>query len=130
MASLICMMTRPIELETILTWLLQRSVHREPKRRLNEVENQLTALASNWRPSAWPLVPAVELRMASVTRDQLGDWVEAQAMMDEDTMGRWSVYQSALIIDERVRAGWLRLSLSPMQRKEPVQCEDAAGTEI
>ena len=92
----------------LLSWLIAQSVHHEPKRRLNEIENRLTDLARLWRLPL-PLDHPQELRVSSTTMYELRDWVKADDRVELETSWRLDRYQRAPVIDESVPSGWIRL---------------------
>jgi hypothetical protein len=70
----------------------------------------------DWEPPAIPgrfIDPERELRMSAVTRDQLLAWVEEGERASDAGQGRTrlAIYRSAVVEDDAVPEGWIRMLL-------------------
>ena len=106
-------LTMPDYIDFALDFLIAQTGITQPfaHRRLNCVENTLTALVRQWRPRV-PLVPDREIRMSDETREALLGWIEAEEPGQGHTLQRLAVY-AASVTDESVPEGWVRLYLTP-----------------
>jgi hypothetical protein len=105
-------MSAPIHLECDLRFIIERCGITSPAvvRRLNGIENTLTALARRWRPERL-IQPATDLRMADETRLALLAWIGAD-LPDAAALGpRLSSYIGGVVRDDGVPPGWIRLRL-------------------
>lgn len=97
-----------VAIEASLAWLISKSTHTLPHRRLNEIENMLSNLAQLGRP----VDVAREVRITEATADELFAWVTEHEPPDAAVTRRLDLYARGEVVDPDARDGWIALQLT------------------
>ncbi|CAN5596824.1 hypothetical protein BH09GEM1_BH09GEM1_24700 [soil metagenome] len=99
-----------LSLEVSLAWLISKSEHTQADRRLNEIENQLSALAQLHRTIDVP----GEVRLTPATVEQLVGWVTEHEVAFGELITRLEQYTSDVVLvgNTQSRDGWISLYLA------------------
>jgi hypothetical protein len=101
-----------LHVEFRLDWpiALSQLENATPDRRLNAIENLVTALSRSWRRADHAIKPARDLRLSRATYKALAAWVELREPAVGGARVRLADYASGCVVDDRlVTEGWLKL---------------------
>jgi len=101
---------RPIHAEFRLDWLVRvaRLANATPDRRLNAVENLLSALTQPWSEGG-TLVPTRDIRLSPRTARALATWVQRRAPAVNRARERLLAITTGETVDNAVPDGWIRV---------------------
>ena len=108
---------RVVHIEVRLDWLIRfaRLKKAGAHRRLNAVENLVSALTRPWREGL-TLIADREIRLSAQTARALAEWVECRGAPAARDAERLLAITTGDVVDEAVPGGWIRVLLERMGR--------------